>query len=164
MADKRRWLFALKVRDRPGTVTAVASVFSNRGVSMQMLLGSTLHAVAADAIDLLVVCEAAEPRRKELHRTLGRLANVVAIACHPFDSPKLRAVALAHVDPRVAARGAGLAEVATEESVAFAPVLCDDDHETWTLMAPPAQVERCLERLREAGALLDVTMTVIPVE
>ena len=29
------WLFAVKVRDRPGTLTAVASVFSNRPRAMK---------------------------------------------------------------------------------------------------------------------------------
>ena len=164
MANKQRWLFAVKVHDRPGTLTAVSSVFSNRGVSIQMLLGSTLHAVAVDAIRLFFVCEAAEPRRKELHRTLGRLASVVSVACHPCDSPKLRAVVFAHVDPGAVADGAGLAEIATEESVAFAPVVCDDEHETWILMAAPAQVEHCLDRLRAAEALLDTIVTIIPVE
>ena len=164
MADKQQWLFAVKVHDKPGTLTAVSSVFSNRGVSIEMLLGSTLHAVSADAIDLYFVCRASEPRRKELHRTLGRLASVISVECHSCDSPKLRAVVFAHVDPRAMPADTSLAEIATAESVAFSPVICDDDHETWILMAGPASVDRCVEKLRATGALLDTTVTIIPVE
>ena len=58
-------------------------------------------------------------------------------------------------------RAGDLAKIATAESVAFAPVVCDRAHETWMLMAGPAEVGRCIDRLRLAGALLDTTVTII---
>ena len=164
MADKRRWLFDVKVHDRPGTLTAVSCVFSNRGVSVQMLLGSTLHAVAPDAIDLFFVFEAAEPRKNELLRAMGRLANVISVRCLPYGSPRLRAVAFAHVDPGALGDATPAAALADDDSVAFAAIAREDQHETWVFTATPDRVRQCLDRLRDAGALLDTTVTIIPVE
>jgi len=44
MVDER-WVFVIKVQDRPGTLTAIASVFSSRGVSVDNTLGSTLSLI-----------------------------------------------------------------------------------------------------------------------
>jgi len=162
--DSTRYLFDLKVRDRPGTLTAVASVFSNRGVSIQMLLGSTLGAQAGADISIFFVFEASEKRAQAVFRAMGRLDNVTSVTSHRYDSQALRAVAFAHVDPRKLADDQQLPAIATDESVTFAPVVCDNKHETWILMAHPAQLENCIARLRGAGALVDATMTIIPVQ
>ena len=135
--DKKRWLFATKVQDKAGTLTAVSSVFSNRGISVRMNV---------------------------LLRAIRRLPTVISAECYPYDSPKLRAVAFARVNPRLVPEGDGLPAVASEEAVTFAPIVCNDESETWILMAPPRQVTHCLERLQEFGALLDVSVTIIPVE
>jgi len=161
--DSARWLFAVKVRDRPGTLTAVASVFSNRGVSIQMLLGSTLGAETGDDISLFFVFEASERRMNTLLRATGRLDNVTSVTHHPYDSEALRAVAFVHVDPQGLSHDQQLPAIADAESVTFAPVLCDEQHETWILMAHPGSLERCLGRLRESGSLIDATITIIPV-
>lgn len=163
-SDKKRWFFAVKVHDKPGMVTAVSSVFSNRGVSLEMLLGSTLHAVSADAIDLFVVFMATEPRKNELLRTIRRLAKVISVECYNGDSPTLRAVAFAHVSQQEGDVQVDLASVATEESVVFSPVIFEDKHQTWILMATPSHLQHCLDRLQDAKILLDVTVTIIPVE
>ena len=161
--DNPRWLFAVKVRDRPGTLTAVASVFSNRGVSVQMLLGSTLGAEPGADISLFFVFEASERRMHTVLRTMGRLDNVTSVTPHPYDSDMLRAVAFVHVDPRALSDVQQLPAIADGESVTFAPVLCDDEDETWILMAHPSRLESCLARLRDADALIDATITIIPV-
>ncbi len=162
--DNVRWLFALKVRDRPGTLTAVASVFSNRGVSVQMLLGSTLGAQVGADISIFFVFEASEKRMNVMLRAMGRLENVTSATSHRYDSHALRAVAFAHVDPRKLDDDEQLPDIATDESVTFAPVVCDNKHETWILMAHPGQLESCIARLRSAKALIDATMTIIPVQ
>ena len=162
--DKKCWLFAVRVHDRPGTLTGVSSVFSNRGVSIQMLLGSTLEVVAPNSIPLFFVFEATEQRKDLLLRAMGRLASVISLQCYDYDSPCLRAVAFAHVDPRKVPRQETVPSLAAEESVSFAPIDCEDAHETWVLIASPAQVEHCLQRLRRCDALLRTTMTIIPVD
>ncbi|MBN2583720.1 MAG: hypothetical protein JXL80_11695 [Planctomycetes bacterium] len=161
---KRRWLFAAKVLDKAGTLTAASAVLSSRGVSVQMTLGSTLSVPKPDSIGLFYVFEATESRMKGLLRTMRRLPTVVSCECYPYDSPHLRAVAFAHVDPRRVPDGAGLPAVATEEAVTFAPIVCEDEHETWVLMSTPDHVAACLDRLTSAGALLDVSVTIIPVD
>ncbi|NIA20457.1 MAG: hypothetical protein GWP05_00470 [Anaerolineaceae bacterium] len=162
--DKKRWLFATKVQDKAGTLTAVSSVFSNRGISVQMTLGSTLSVPVADSIGLFYVFEASRPRMNALLRTVRRLPTVISAEWYAYDSPKLRAVAFARVDPHLVDEGEGLPGVASEEAVTFAPIICSDDSETWILMAPPNQVAHCLERLRTSGALVEVSVTIIPVE
>jgi len=37
---QQRWVFVVRALNRPGTVTAAAAVFSNRGVSLEGILGS----------------------------------------------------------------------------------------------------------------------------
>ena len=161
--DNARWLLAVKVRDRPGTLTAVASVFSNRGASIQMLLGSTLGAEAGADISLFFVFQASERRMTALLRAMGRLDNVTSVTPHRYDSDTLRAVAFVHVDPQALDDEQQLPAIADAESVVFAPVLCDDEDETWILMAHPSRLEKCLARLRDAEALIDATITIIPV-
>ena len=158
-----RWLFAVTVRDRPGTLTAVASVFSNRGASIQMLLGSTLGAEPGADISLFFVFQASERRMNALLRATGRLENVTSITPHHYDSDALRAVAFVHVDPRASAGPGQLPAIADDEEVVFAPVVCDEGHETWILMGHPGRLESCLARLRSAEALIDATITIIPV-
>ena len=162
--DNPRWLFAVTVRDRPGTLTAVASVFSNRGVSIQMLLGSTLSAAAGAGISLFFVFESSERRMNALLRTMSRLDNVTSVTPHAYESEALRAVAFAHVDPRELSADDQLPAIATDHDVTFAPVVCDNAHETWILMARPARLDSCLARLGATGALIDATVTIIPVQ
>ncbi|HUT60507.1 MAG TPA: hypothetical protein VNA25_21905 [Phycisphaerae bacterium] len=161
---KKRWLFAAKVLDKPGVLTAVSAVLSNRGVSVQMTLGSTLSLPDPQSVPLFYVFEATDGRMNELLRAVRRLPTVLSCECFPYDSDKLRAVAFAHVDPRRLSGGAGVPEMAAAESVAFAPIACDDEHETWVLMSTPREVSECLAHLKAAGALLEVSMTIIPVE
>ena len=160
--DKRKWVFALRVHDRAGTVTSVSSVFTNRGVSLQMLLGSTIQVVIPDSIPLYFVFEAAERRKNTLLRAMRRLDSVIWAECYEYDSPSLRAVAFAHVDGRVM-DDAGVAAIASETEVISSPIVSDDGHKTWVLLAEPIALERCLERLGDTGALLHVTATVMPI-
>lgn len=160
--DKKRWVFAASVLDKAGTVTAMSSVFSNRGVSMQMLVGSTLQVAAGQGIPMFFVFEATEPRMNVLLRAMGRLASVTDVECHPYDSPLLRAVAFVHVTRAPADDDGNLPAVATEGEVAFTPIVCEDEHESWVLMGLPADVEDCLQRLRSTERLLRSTVMIIP--
>jgi len=160
--DKKRWVFAARVLDKAGTVTATSSVFSNRGVSMQMLVGSTLQVAAGQGIPMFFVFEATDRRMNLLLRAMGRLARVIRVECHPYDSPLLRAVAFVHVTRGSADDQANLPDVATEGTVAFTPIVCEEEHESWVLMGLPADVEDCLQRLRSAERLLRTTVMIIP--
>lgn len=164
MVDKKRWVFAARIHDYAGAVTAVASVFSNRGVSVEMTLGSTLGAAAPDAIGLFYVFQATEARMKALLRTVARLSVVISVESYHFDSPSLRAVAIARIDPRLSPDEPSPADSPAGESILRVPVERREDDETWLLMAGPRQVMSCLDRLRAAGALADATMTILPIQ
>ena len=97
-------------------------------------------------------------------RIVRRLPTVLSAECYPYESTRLRAVAFVHVDPAAAGDGNDVPTLAAEQSVALAPVVCGEARETWMLMAHPDGLERCIERLRESGSLLDLTVTVLPIE
>ncbi len=160
--DRKRWLFSARVLDKAGTVRTTSSVFSNRGVSMQMLLGSTLQVAAGEGIPMFFVFEAAEPKMKSLLRVMRRLACVISAECVAYDSPLLRAIALVQVDRQEPGGAADVPAVAAEKSVAATSIVGEGRQETWILMGLPSDVEACIQRLRQAGIVRRTTMTVMP--
>lgn len=164
MVDKKRWVFAAKIHDYAGAVTAVASVFSNRGISVEMTLGSTLGVPVPDSIGLFYVFQATDTRMKVLLRTISRLSVVISVKSYSFDSPKLRAVAIVRIDPRLAPAESSPDAGAADESLLRLAVEPREEDGTWLLMAGPREVMACLDRLREANALTDATVTILPIQ
>jgi acetolactate synthase small subunit len=97
MLEPRR-VFIVKVQDAPGALTAIASVFSSRGVSLEMILGNGTLWGAESGGGIVVVFRSNERKRQTLLRTLQRLEKVKEVQAYPFDSPQLRAVAIARLN------------------------------------------------------------------
>jgi len=95
-APDRRWVAFVSGADATGTLTALAGVFSTRGVSFDSLSTGDV----ADGVGLIVVTfTATERRQRLLARTVGRLAAVRAVAVRAVDDPAVRAAAVVHLPP-----------------------------------------------------------------
>jgi acetolactate synthase small subunit len=97
MPEPRR-VFIVKVQDAPGALTAIASVFSSRGVSLEMILGNGTLWGAESGGWIVLVFRSNERKQQTLLRTLQRLEKVQQVQAYPFDAPQLQAVAVARLD------------------------------------------------------------------
>lgn len=92
--SERRWVAFLRGADATGTLTALAGVFSTRGVSFDSL--ATGHAVDGEGL-IVVTFSATERRQRLLVRTVRRLAVVRAVQVRAADDPEVRAAAVVHL-------------------------------------------------------------------
>lgn len=89
--SERRWVAFLRGADATGTLTALAGVFSTRGVSFDSL--ATGHAVDGEGL-IVVTFTATERRQRLLVRTVRRLAAVGSVEVRAADDPEVRAAAV----------------------------------------------------------------------
>ena len=93
-ADASLWVALVHGEDRPGTLTALASVFSSRGVSFESLATGAVDG----EIGTVAVTFTTTPRRQALLiRTVARLAVVSAVRVCRADDPQVLAAAIVHL-------------------------------------------------------------------
>ncbi len=151
---EQRWVFVIRALDKPGTMTAVASVFSNRGVSLEATLGSGIDASTTADARLIISFRATEAKKTTLYRATQRLSSVVAVAVYAQDDPGLRAIALAQISDLTCVDLAN--SLIHSEIIAKTP-----DHTTLLLAGCPRAIEHLLTQLRQQQILLDVVMAPI---
>ena len=152
---EQRWVFVVKVLDRPGTLAAISAVFSSRGISLDSTLGSSTAGSAEQGVNILFSFRAGERKKEMLRRTLSRLASVLQVKSRAYDAQELRAVAVV----RLAAGGA-LAPGASVHS----EVISEQGGRPVLLLTGPTQaVDETIAALRARGALEDVTTAVLAV-
>ena len=88
MNGGERWVALVRGTDRPGTLTALTSVFSTRGVSFESL---ATGAVDGDAGTIAVTFRASARRQQLLVRTVERLSVIRSIEVRSADDPAVRA-------------------------------------------------------------------------
>lgn len=153
MLEPRR-VFIVRVQDTPGALTAIASVFSSRGVSLEMILGNGTLWGAESGGWIVVVFRSNDRKQQTLLRTLQRLEKVQEVQAHPFDAPELRAVALARID----------AGEKLEPLPECAEVVTQGEREIVLLFNGGAQtVVDTILAIRETRALRDVMVSVMAV-
>ena len=153
MVDQR-WVFVVKAQDKPGALTAAASVFSNRGVSLDTILGSGMTPVEAEGGRIVLSFCANEHRKDMLLRVLQRLSSILQVQAYPYSSPELRAIGVIRVDAKV--------DVSASE-VQIEIISNQGDSKSILVTGGPPAVETMIESLREQNALLDVVITVMAV-
>ena len=75
----QRWVFVVRALDKPGTLTATAVVFSNRGVSLESILASGIAPTTLEEGRLILIFRATPEKkrvaaphpRKALHHLPG---------------------------------------------------------------------------------------------
>ncbi len=120
-ADASLWVALVHGEDRPGTLTALASVFSSRGVSFESL---ATGAVDGEVGSIAVTFTTTPRRQALLIRTVARLAVVSAVRVRRADDPVVLAAAIVHL-----AGGAAFtvppAEVQVTGDLATGPLLVE---------------------------------------
>lgn len=149
-----RWVFVVKALDKPGTLAAAASVFSNRGVSLEAILGSGINPNTTEDARLVLSFQASERKKTMLMRALQRLSRVVEVDAYPYTDPQLRAIAIAKVS---SLDGIELNTVQTEA------IAQSVDSQTFLLTGSPAAIDEVVDRLRQHQVLMDVVLTTIAI-
>lgn len=88
VATELHWVALVRGADRPGTLNAVTSVFSSRGVSFDSL---STGSVDAGSGTIAVTFTTTERRQVLLMRTVRRLAAVREVRVRRADDPLVRA-------------------------------------------------------------------------
>ena len=153
MAEER-WVFVVKAQDKPGALTAAASVFSNRGVSLETILGSDIGITKAQEGRIVISFWANERKKEMLLRALQRLSVVLQVQAYPYSSPELRAIGVARVAAKADLSGFEVQiDIISEQA----------DSKSILVTGNPPAVETVIETLREQNALLDVFTSVMAV-
>jgi acetolactate synthase regulatory subunit len=98
-SSEPRWVAFVRGTDRTGTLTALAGVFSTRGVNFD-----SLSTGGVDEGDRLIVITfvASERRRRLLIRTVERLSVVRSVQVLSAEDPSVRAAGVVHLPEGVA--------------------------------------------------------------
>ncbi|NMM31876.1 MAG: hypothetical protein HHJ10_12775 [Cellulomonas sp.] len=94
-----RWVVLVRGADRPGTLTALTSVFSTRGVSFESL---ATGAVDGDVGTIAVTFRTSTRRQQLLVRTVERLSVVRSVEVYSADDPAVRAAGVVRLPDGVA--------------------------------------------------------------
>ncbi|GIG41754.1 ACT domain-containing protein [Cellulomonas phragmiteti] len=145
--DDTRWVGWVRAEHRTGSISALAGVFSTRGVNVGSMATGDVH---DDAGLVVVTFRASERRARLLARTLDRLPQVRSVQVRRADDLGVRAAAVVHVPrgvaftppPSAAVRWSGRTDVGE-------PLLVE---------GALADVEATVEAARAAGATSDATV------
>lgn len=153
---EQRWVFVVRALDKPGTLTAVAAVFSNRGVSLESILGSGIAMTTIENGRLILRFSATEARQILLRRALERLSSVTRVKVYPYEDDRLRAIAVAKLSPE-----ASLARLPV--AVEHEAIAQSDRHQIVLFSGKTTAVDTAIAQLRQANQLEDVVMSSITV-
>lgn len=152
----QRWVFVIRALDKPGTLTAAAAVFSNRGVSLEGILGSGIDSMTVDDGRLLFSFRASEPKQAMLKRALERLSSIFQVDAYPYEDERLRAIAVAKLEP-----GARIGP--DSEDLYVETITRNSASSLWLLSGRTTAVEAAISRFRQQQQLKGVVMSAITI-
>ena len=162
MADSvdftQRWIFVAQALNQPGTLTAAASVFSNRGVSLEGILGSGIDTNTAEDGRVLFSFRATEPKKDLLLRSLQRLPNILKVTAYAYEDNRLRAVAIAKLNPTAQEHLHSHLDTLHTETIAT-----EENAVLLLIVGNVSAVENAIAHFRAQQQLQDVTMSTITV-
>jgi acetolactate synthase small subunit len=156
----RRWVFVVRALNKPGTLTAAAAVFSNRGVSLEGILGSGISTTTAEDGRMLFSFWATEPKQDLLKRSLERLPSIFKVAAYDYEDPRLRAIAVAKVIPKASLHKAFGRD---SEDLYVETISRSETSVLLLLSGGTIAVEDAIALLRQQQQLKDVVMSAITV-
>ncbi len=152
----RRWVFVVRALNKPGTVTAAAAVFSNRGVSLESILGSGIDAASEDDGRLLFSFRTSEEKQELLKRSLERLPHIFKVDAYPYEDDRLRAIAVAKLVPE--------ARLNRDTEELYIETISRSKTSSLLLLSGGTNaVEEAITHFREQQQLKDVVMSTITV-
>jgi acetolactate synthase small subunit len=155
--DKKHWVFRVRVADRAGALTSIASAFSNRGVSIDTVVGHGSDLVPTHDGTIVLTVWCTEKEKEEMVRVVGRLSKVNFLEEHPYDSEGLRKSALVYVSRRLTPR-----DVAGREAFLTCELMREERGVfTYFLAGSPSELDPILARLVEEDILRDIVYSVV---
>jgi len=155
--EKKHWVFRVHVDDRAGALTSIASAFSNRGISIDTVVGHGHTLTSSRDGTVVVTCRCTEDEKDVMVRTVKRLSKVLALEEHPYESDILRKSAVIDVTRRltpgdVAGRDTFLTcELVAEKRGVF----------TYFIAGSPSELDPIIAGFIEKGILTDVVYSII---
>jgi len=155
--QKKHWVFRVGVADRAGALTSIASAFSNRGTSIETVVGHGTAYPGAPGGAVVVTFWCSEEEKDQIVRVVRRLSKVTSLEEHAYESESLRKSALVRVTRRLVP-----ADVAGRESF----LLCEPMGEkrgvyTYFLAGSPNELDPILQQFIEKDILTDIVFSVI---
>ena len=155
--DKKHWVFRVGVADRAGALTSIASAFSNRGISIDTVVGHGAAYTCTHDGTVVVTFWCTEEEKDTIVRVVRRLSKVTYLEEHPYDSESLRKSALVRVSRKLTPR-----DVAGRETFLTCEHMGEDRGlHTYFLAGSPSELDPILENLVEQGILLDIVYSVV---
>ena len=148
-----RWVFVIKSQDQPGVLTTATAVFSNRGVSLETILGSGGGITGTEGGRFVLSFRASQRQQELLLRTLERLSAVKQVLVYPYTSPQLRAIAVVRLE------GIEIAAKNLQVDV----IDSDSQSQTLLLTGNTATVEQMIEQFKAQNRLLDVAISIVAI-
>ncbi len=158
-SEKKHWVFRVGLADRAGALTSIASAFSNRGISIDTVVGHGAAYGATHDGTVVVTFWCTEAEKDEIVRVVRRLSKVTHLEEHPYDSQSLRKSALLHTTRRLTPR-----DVAGRETFLTCELTSEDKGSgscTYFVAGPPNEFDPIVSRLAEEGLLKDVVYSVV---
>ncbi len=155
-AAHRRWVFVVRIMDKPGTLTAAAAVFSNRGVSLEGILGSGIGGTAIEDGRLILNFRATAPKQDLLRRALERLPDVFRVDAYAYDDQRLRAIAIAKLPLTTKTLN-------DNDNYSIETVAQTKTERMVMLNGTPLAVESAIDQFRQHNQLKDVVMSYIAI-
>jgi len=149
----QRWIFVAQALNQSGTLTAAASVFSNRGVSLEGILGSGIDTETATDGRLLFSFRATALKKDLLLRSLQRLPNIFKVTAYSYEDERLRAIAIAKLAPD--------ASLEAVETLHTEIILKEESSVLLMMSGGTGAVEGVIAHFRNQRHLQDVVMSTI---
>lgn len=156
-SEKKHWVFRVGLADRAGALTSIASAFSNRGISIDTVVGHGAAYGASHDGTVVVTFWCTEEEKDEIVRVVRRLSKVTYLEEHPYDSQSLRKSALLRTKRRLTPR-----DVAGRETFLTLELMKDErDSFTYFIAGPPSEFDPIVSRLAQEGILTDIVYSVV---
>ncbi len=155
--ELRQWVFRAHVQDRAGALTSIASAFSNRGISIETVVGHGAEGGATHDGTVVMTFRCSERDKDMMVRVVKRLSKVTRLEEHPYNSHSLRKSALVRTTRALKPR-----DVAGEESfLTCESMSTDPDSWVYFLAGAPSQLDPVLDRLEEEGIITDIVFSIV---
>lgn len=155
--ELRHWVFRAHVQDRAGALTSIASAFSNRGISIQTVVGHGAEEQATHDGTVVMTFKCSERDKDMMVRVVKRLNKVTRLEEHAYDSHKLRKSAVIHTTRRLSPT-----DVAGEEAFLTCELMTEEPSGyEYFLAGAPSQLDPVLHRIESEGIVTDIVYTVM---
>lgn len=152
----QHWFLRVWVHDRAGALTSIASAVSNRGVSIDSVIGHGADKSAGFAGTVLLTFRCNEDEKNAIKRVIRRLSKIKKVEERPYLSENLRKSAVVKVKRELYPKDvAGKTRFLTCE-------LMKKDSTGWSyfLAGSPNQIDPVLRKLEKAGLCLDLAYSI----